>query len=55
MRRAKGVTLAAIMEKTGWQAHTVRDFISGTVTRKMGFEVESFRSDDKERAYRIKA
>jgi len=54
MRRAKGVTLAAIMEKTGWQAHTVRGFISGTVTKKLGLKVESFRTDDKERAYRIK-
>jgi Protein of unknown function (DUF3489) len=55
MRRAKGVTLAAIVEKTGWQAHTVRGFISGTVIRKLGLKVESFRTDDKERAYRIKA
>jgi Protein of unknown function (DUF3489) len=55
MRRAKGVTLAAIMEKTGWQAHTVRGFISGTITRKLGLEVESFRTADKERAYRLKA
>jgi hypothetical protein len=53
MRRAKGVTLAEIMEKTGWQAHTVRGFVSGTLTKKLGLKVESFRSDDKERCYRI--
>jgi len=53
MRRAKGVTLAEIMEKTGWQAHTVRGFVSGTLTKKLGLNVESFRSDDKERCYRI--
>jgi hypothetical protein len=28
MKRAKGVTLAEIMETTGWQAHTVRGFVS---------------------------
>jgi hypothetical protein len=28
MRRAKGVTLQEIMDHTGWQAHTVRGFIS---------------------------
>lgn len=55
MRRAKGVTLQAIMEHTGWQAHTVRGFISGTLTRKMRLKVESFRTDNKERAYRIKS
>ena len=53
MRRKQGVTLAQIMKATGWQAHTVRGFISGTVTKKLGLQVESFRTDDKERAYRI--
>lgn len=27
MKRAKGATLAEIMEATGWQAHTVRRFV----------------------------
>jgi hypothetical protein len=54
MRRKQGVTLAEIMELTGWQAHTVRGFVSGTLVTKLGLKVESFRSDDKERTYRIK-
>jgi len=54
MRRPKGATLEAIMKATGWQAHTVRGFVSGTITKKLGLKVESFRTDDKERAYRIK-
>jgi hypothetical protein len=53
MRRSKGATLAEIMEKTAWQAHTVRGFVSGTLIRKLGLAVESFRTDDKERSYRI--
>src|SRR5437016_103223 len=28
MKRAKGATLAEIMEATGWQKHTVRGFVS---------------------------
>lgn len=28
MRRARGVTLAEIVEMTGWQRHTVRGFVS---------------------------
>jgi Protein of unknown function (DUF3489) len=28
MKRAKGATRAEIMEATGWQAHTVRGFVS---------------------------
>src|SRR5258706_13367736 len=53
MRRTKGATLAAIMQATGWQAHTVRGFVSGTLIKKLRLKVESFRSDAKERTYRI--
>jgi hypothetical protein len=54
MRRKQGATLAEIIEQTGWQPHTVRGFVSGTLNKKMGLEVESFRNAEKERAYRIK-
>jgi Protein of unknown function (DUF3489) len=54
MRRSKGATLAEIMKLTGWQAHTVRGFISGTLIKKLGMKVESFRSEEKERTYRVK-
>ncbi len=49
MRRSQGVTLAEIMELTGWQSHTVRGFVSGTLIKKLSLNVESFRSDEKER------
>ncbi len=54
MRRSQGATLAEIMEMTGWQSHTVRGFVSGTLIKKLGLKVESFRSDEKERTYRVK-
>ena len=54
MRRAQGATLVEIMALTGWQAHTVRGFVSGTLIKKISLEVESFRSKEKERTYRIK-
>jgi hypothetical protein len=54
MRRSQGATLAEIMELTGWQAHTVRGFVSGTLIKKLNLKVESFRSDEKERTYRVK-
>jgi hypothetical protein len=54
MRRAQGATLAEIMELTGWQAHTVRGFVSGTLIKKLSLKVESFRSNEKERTYRVK-
>jgi hypothetical protein len=52
MRRKNGVTLAEIMKLTGWQAHTVRGFVS-IAGSKQGLKIESFRNDDKERTYRI--
>jgi hypothetical protein len=52
MRRKSGATLAEIMKLTDWQPHTVRGFVSGTLIKKLGLKVESFR-DDKERRYRI--
>jgi hypothetical protein len=54
MRRSQGATLSEIMELTGWQAHTVRGFVSGTLIKKLGLNVESFRSNEKERTYRVK-
>jgi hypothetical protein len=54
MRRSQGATLAEIMELTGWQSHTVRGFVSGTLIKKLSLNVESFRSNEKERTYRIK-
>ena len=53
MRRPKGAPLAEIMKATAWQPHTVRGFVSGTLIKKLGLKVESFRSDEKERCYRI--
>lgn len=52
MKRAKGATLAEIMEATGWQAHTVRGFVS-ILGSKGGEKVESSKSDKGERTYHI--
>jgi hypothetical protein len=53
LKRPDGVTLKALMKATGWQAHSVRGFLSGTLGKKMGTPVESFKSDAGERAYRL--
>ena len=52
MKRAKGATLAEIMETTGWQAHTVRGFVS-ILGSKGGEKIESSKSAAGERTYRI--
>jgi predicted transcriptional regulator len=49
--RAGGATLQEIMEKTGWQKHTVRGFIS-TLTKKTGIAITSTRREsDQGRVY----
>jgi hypothetical protein len=52
MKRAKGVTLAEIVETTGWQKHTVRGFVS-ILGSKGGEKVESSKNASGERTYRI--
>jgi hypothetical protein len=52
MRRAKGATVAEIMEATGWQKHTVRGFVS-ILGSKSGHKIESMKTGAGERAYRI--
>ena len=53
IRRPEGATLAELMTATGWQAHSVRGFLSAAVGKKMGLAVQSFQSPQGERAYRV--
>lgn len=52
MKRAKGVTLAEIVEATGWQRHTVRGFVS-ILGSKGGEKIESSKNAAGERTYHI--
>jgi hypothetical protein len=40
LRRPSGATLKTIMAATGWQAHTVRGFISGQLRKRMRLRVQ---------------
>ena len=53
LEKSKGATLAELMKATGWQAHSVRGFLSGTLRKKMGLEIESTKRGDGERVYSI--
>ncbi len=55
LKRKKGATIEAIVEATGWQAHSVRGAISGTLKKKLGLMVTSEKPDDGPRRYRIPA
>jgi len=53
MHHPGGATIAQMMTGTGWQAHTVRDAISGMVRKCLGYAVVSEKVEDGQRAYRI--
>jgi hypothetical protein len=55
LKRKDGVTLKELMKVSGWQAHSVRGFLSGTVGKKLVLAVTSTKGDDGERTYSVKA
>ncbi len=52
LQRPEGATLSEIMSSMGWQRHTVRGFMAGSM-KKAGHQVESFKPEGGERTYRI--
>ena len=55
LKRPGGATAKELMEATGWQPHSIRGFLSGTVGKKMGLAVVSIKGEDGERSYSIRA
>jgi hypothetical protein len=48
LKKSNGASLAELMKATGWQAHSVRGFLSGTLRKKMGLKVQSAKRGDRE-------
>jgi hypothetical protein len=47
-----GASIPDLMEATGWQAHSVRGALAGTIKKKLGRHVHS-ETTDRGRVYRI--
>jgi hypothetical protein len=54
VKRSGGATLKELTKATGWQAHSVRGFLSGALGKKMGLTVTSTKAEDGERCYSVK-
>jgi hypothetical protein len=48
-----GATLAQLIKATGWQAHSVRGFLSGALGKKMGLKIDSAKQENGDRIYRL--
>jgi hypothetical protein len=55
LKRPDGATAKELLKATGWQPHSVRGFLSGTVSKKMGLTVTSTRGENGERSYSVKS
>ena len=54
LRRSEGACVEELQAATGWQAHSVRGFLSGTVKKKLGLTLNSNRTGDGPRRYRTR-
>ena len=53
MAEYRGITVADMTKATGWQAHSVRGALSGTIAKKLGLKVVSEKLADRGRVYRL--
>lgn len=53
LERKDGATIEEVSATTGWQAHSVRGAISGTLRKKLGLAIKSEPVEGRGRVYRI--
>jgi hypothetical protein len=53
LSRKHGATLAEAVKATGWEPHSVRGAISGTLKKKLGLNIASEKVVRRGRVYRI--
>lgn len=53
LKRKDGACIDEIVAATGWQAHSVRGAISGTLKKKLGLTIASEKQENRSQVYRI--
>ncbi len=53
LRRKKGASIDEMQTATGWQAHSLRGLLSGTIGKRMGLALNSAPDKSGVRRYRI--
>jgi hypothetical protein len=54
LKPKRGVTINEMMAATGWQAHSVRGFLAGSLKKQHGLEAMSEKRDGEPRRYRLR-
>ena len=53
LKARRGATIPEMMEATGWQSHSVRGFLAGSLRKRHGLDVISEKRDGEDRRYRL--
>lgn len=53
LERDTGASIAEIMVATGWQSHTVRGALAGSITKTFGRKLASEKVEGRGRVYRL--
>lgn len=53
LQRTKGATISDMVETTGWQPHSVRGAISGSLKKRHGLAITATTDEDRGRVYRL--
>jgi len=53
LKRPGGASAQELLKATNWQPHSLRGFLSGTVSKKMGLTVASTKAEHGERRYSV--
>ena len=54
LKPKRGTTMDGMMVATGWQAHSVRGFLAGSLKKRHGLEAISIKRDGEPRRYRLR-
>jgi len=55
LQRSKGASIEEMQDAMGWQAHSVRGFLAGTVKKMPGVILVSEKQENGPRRYRLEA
>lgn len=53
LRRPDGATIAQLSKALGWQPHSVRGAMSGSLKRKQGLRISTTKEEGVDRVYRV--